>query len=84
MIYLTSIGTIGQIGDLTGHDEKGRTFPVGWVDGYVFDLDEKFVITDFWDRLFLYGNGFCLESSSVSAPMTRSKVAPLGPRRLSS
>ena len=72
-MYLTSIRTVRQIGGLAGCEETRHTFPVGWIDSCVFDLDEEFVFTNFWDRLLLHSNGFGLGNSSVSAPMTKSK-----------
>ena len=60
-------------GDLTEYKEIRHTFPVGWIDSCVFDLDEEFVIAYFWDWLLLHNNSVGLGSSSVSAPMTRSE-----------
>ena len=73
MMYFTSIQMARQIGRVIEHCDTGRTFPVSWVDSYIFGFDEEFIIADFRDRLFLHSNGFCLESNLVLVVMTKNK-----------
>jgi len=67
----TSVQNYLSDGNLIEYEGMWHTFPVGWVDSSVFDLDEKLVISNLWDRLFLHSDGLCLWSRRVLAPVVR-------------
>ena len=57
LVYVTiagydCVGTTAGSGNASGSNGMRKRVPVRLVDICVFDLDEHFVVTDFWDRLF--------------------------------